>query len=79
MGVKAGFWQLPVRKSKATNKDWIVHNAKYHYFIDGYSICKYEHWQNGDTDIPTVDSEHILVNKERACKDCLNRFERMFG
>lgn len=61
-------WQLPVKQSNKTDRDWIHPRANYHAFRENKSLCgKYS--QQADffeTNMPEG-------NQERRCKVCLKR------
>lgn len=65
-------WQLPVIQSNKTDHDWTHPKAKYHAFVDYNSVCG-RHRQDTDFFETGIEESKLMVNKELACKACLNQ------
>lgn len=68
-------WQLPVKQSNVTGEYWIHTWAKYHAFVDGYSVCG-GYWQVTDGFETNIEESGVSVGKEYCCNKCLEKLNQ---
>lgn len=69
-------WQLPVKQSNLTDHDWIHHNARYHYFVNGKSLCgKYS--QDTEFFETSPEDNGIELTSDLACLKCLSLIDEV--
>lgn len=66
-------WQLPIKQKNLANSEWIHYNAKYHYFVNNYSVCD-NHWQDTKCSGTYIEAGKIMDNPEIACKKCFKKW-----
>ena len=72
-------WQLPVHAAETYGNAYIPATAKYHCFVDGFSLCgKYgQHTDSYDEGI-TVESGVALQTPQAVCKRCYKKWLRRY-
>ncbi|MBI9013893.1 MAG: hypothetical protein JEZ08_16785 [Clostridiales bacterium] len=71
-------WQLPVIQSDLSDTDWIHPKAKFHYFIDGSSLCG-KHTQDTDYFETSLEDTDLKLSEEIACHKCFKLYKSSYS